>query len=68
MAKVKNLLHQPLILDFGKEVIRFNAREEKTVKDDYLTTPTFKRNEKDLFVFVEPQVAKDAAVDTKPKK
>jgi hypothetical protein len=69
MAKVKNLLHQPLVLDFSKdEVVRFNAREVKTVKDGLLKTPVFKRNEKDLLILAEPQVVKEIVSDTKTKK
>lgn len=58
--QVKNLLHQPLELDFGKSaVIRFNAREVKEVPDKYESHPTFQRNAKDLQVIAKPKTAKD---------
>lgn len=61
--KVKNLLHQPLELDFGKDeaVIRFNARETKEVPDKYADHKVFKRNEGDLQVLAKPKTAKETA-------
>ena len=66
--KVKNLLNQPLELDFGKEVYRFNAREEKDIPDKYVENRTFKRNEKDLHVLVKPKITKEKASDTETEK
>lgn len=69
MAKVKNLLHQPLILDFSKDYsVRFNAREVKDVKDSVLKTDVFKRNSKDLLVLTETKAETEATTDKKPKK
>lgn len=67
--KVKNLLHQPLELDFEKdEVIRFNAREIKEIPDKYAEHKVFKRNENDLQVIVKPKVTKEKATDPQPEK
>lgn len=61
--KVKNLLHQPLELDFGKgeAVVRFNARETKEIPDKYAEHKTFKRNENDLQIIVKPKAVKETA-------
>lgn len=69
MAKVKNLLHQPLVLDFSKDyTVRFNARETKEVNDKFVKSDVFKQNEKDLLILAEPQVVKETTTDTKTKK
>lgn len=69
MAKVKNLLHQPLVLDFGGKIgsVRFNAREIKPVDDKLLEHPSFKLNAKDLQVLVEPKIVTKEASDKKNK-
>lgn len=67
--KIKNLLHQPLELDFGeKEVYRFNAREVKEIPDKYANHKVFKRNEKDLLILVKPKATKQNATDTQTQK
>lgn len=53
MAKVKNLLYQPLVLDFKEISVRFNSREIKEIDDKYLKTKEFKRNAHDLLVLKE---------------
>jgi hypothetical protein len=69
MAKVKNLLHQPLVVDFGKNIgsIRFNPRETKSVKDNLLKHPSFKLNANDLQVLVEPKIVTKEVTDKKKK-
>lgn len=58
--QVKNLLHQPLELDFGKsDVFRFNAREVKEIPDKFEAHPTFQRNSKDLQVIAKTKTTKD---------
>lgn len=66
--EVKNLLHQPLELDFGKEVIRFKAREIREVADKYANHEVFKRNASDLHVFAKPKAVKEKAIDVQTKK
>ena len=67
--KVKNLLHQPLELDFGMdEVIRLNAREVKDIDDNYATHKVFLRNAKDLQVLVKPKAVKEKASDAQTEQ
>ena len=68
-VKVKNLLHQPLVLDFDKDnVVRLNARAVGEIDSKFINSPVFLRNEKDLLILAEPQVVKEATSDTKEKK
>ena len=67
--KVKNLLHQPLELDFGpKAVYRMEARAEIEIPDKYAEHKTFKRNEKDLDILVKPKASKAKDTDTQTEK
>ena len=67
--KIKNLLHQPLELDFGKgEVIRINAREARDIDDKYASHEVFLRNSGELLVITKPKVVKEKATDVQPEK
>lgn len=58
MAKVRNRLNQPLVLDFALDyVVRLNAGETKEIKDSYLVSENrvFANNKKDLQVLVKPK-------------
>lgn len=69
MVKVKNLLYQPLVLDFGKNsVVRINGRETVEVKDAFIGSPVFERNAKDLEIIAQPKTQPKEATDVKPKK
>lgn len=62
--KVKNMLFQPLELDFEKDyVVRLNARDEGEIKDKYVDHPVFKRNKKDLQILTQPKAKKEKATD-----
>lgn len=67
--KVKNLLFQPLELDFGKgEVVRILAREHAEIEDKFANHTAFLRNEKDLQIVTKPKVVKEKALDVQPEK
>ena len=67
--KVKNLLFQPLELDFGKgEVVRIVGREQVEIDDKFASHPVFLRNAKDLQVITKPKVVKEKANDTQTEK
>jgi hypothetical protein len=69
MANVKNLLHQPLVVDFGKGKgsIHFKARETKPVDEKLLDHPSFLRNKRDLQILVEPKIVTKEVTDKKKK-
>jgi hypothetical protein len=67
--KIKNLLHQPLELDFQDKVYRFQPRELKeNVEEKYLDHPVLKRNKENIKVFPQPKPAKVKDKDKEQEK
>lgn len=64
VVQVKNLLHQPLVLD----TIRFNARETKEVSKEFLESDEFKKNKQCLKIITQPKTSKQEKQDMKPNQ
>lgn len=67
--KVRNLLYQPIELDFGKDVYRFNAGETIDIPSKYKGHATFKLNAKAVTVLDnDPIVTEEVMPKSKNKK
>jgi len=66
--KIRNMLQQPLELDFGEDVYRISATETGEIDDKYKDHSVLERNAENIQIFVEKDKPKEKAIEKKSDK